>query len=142
MNGKNSTRERRKRVYIASPYWNDSPHIRIQNVEKQIIIASRLRDQGFSAFWPLHSHYEGMHFPREEKEWLSISMEWITACDVLLRQGKESFGADREVELANALNMPVYYELPELIKNEKTSVPELVYHKLPRTVKEILIERR
>ena len=42
------------------------------------------------------------------ERWLEYDMEWLTACDALVRLPGESKGADREVARAKELGIEVY----------------------------------
>ena len=100
-------------VYIASPYTGNED----QNVRIQIDAAAQLRAMGFFPFIPLMSHYEHLIHPQPYDTWLNADLYWITKCDCLLRLPGESSGADKEIEYAKSLNIPVYYSLNELLKN-------------------------
>jgi len=102
-----------KSIYIASPYTLGDVAV---NVKTQIDMASKLRSLGFFPFWPLHSHFEHMAHPKSYHTWLTADLFWITKCDCLLRLPGESSGADKEIEYAKSLNIPVYYSLDELLK--------------------------
>lgn len=105
-----------KIVYVASPYTNGDKE---ENVELQIVAAELLRNAGFLPFWPLHSHYWQQLYPHPYEFWMLMDFEWIPKCDILLRLPGESQGADKEVKLAQELDIPVYYSLFTLIESEK-----------------------
>ena len=44
---------------------------------------------------------------------LGIDLEWVSCSDAVLRLPGESAGADREVQHAKSLNIPVYYSIEE-----------------------------
>ena len=102
-----------KRVYIASPYTIGDVAI---NVKKQIDAASELIDLGFAPFWPVHSHFLHMVYPKDYERWMEIDFEWIKSCDCLLRLKGESKGADREVKIAREINIPVMYSVNEVFE--------------------------
>jgi len=99
-------------VYIASPYTGNED----QNVRIQIDTAAELRYRGFFPFWPLHSHFEHMAHPKPYDIWMNADLYWLAKCDCVLRLPGESSGADKEIEHAKRLNIPVYYSLDELLK--------------------------
>ena len=105
-----------KKVYIASPYTKGDIAV---NVKFQIDIADKLMDLGFSPFVPLYSHFQHMAHPRPYTDWVKNDLVWVGACDCLLRLGGESEGADREVEYAIRMNIPVFYSITELQQYEK-----------------------
>ena len=96
------------KIYIASPYTKGDPAI---NVKIQMDCANRLMDLGFSPYVPLLCHFLHMANPRPYKDWMELDLDWIRVCDYLLRLPGESPGADREVEFAKSLNIPVVYSL-------------------------------
>lgn len=103
----------KKKVYIASPYTLGDMAL---NVKLQMTTANRLMDEGFIPFVPLYNHFQHMMYPRPDDEWIEIDKEWVTVCDVLLRLGGESSGADGEVALAQEEGIPVFYSIDDLIK--------------------------
>ena len=107
------------KVYIASPYTKGDVAV---NVKAQLDAADELMNEGFAPFAPLYSHFQHMAHPRPYEDWMKIDFEWIPACDCLLRLPGESSGADREIELAESLGMPVYYNMEELCKAQKKEI--------------------
>ncbi len=109
----------KKRVYIASAYSIGDTAL---NVKRQMDMANELLDLGFVPFVPLYSHFQHMAHPRPYKEWLALDLEWLPACDCLLRLEGESPGADKEVRAAMVLDMPIYYDLKKLVANETENI--------------------
>ena len=101
------------KVYIASPYTVGNTG---RNVKAQIDAFIHLLDNGYLPFAPLLAHFVHIAHPKPYDYWTAYDNEWLKNCDVLLRLPGESPGADREVELARSLNIPVVKSLPELIK--------------------------
>lgn len=100
------------KVYIASPYTLGDV---AQNVRVQMDTADELLNSGFVPFVPLLTHFMHMVHPRNYDSWLTYDMEWLKACDYVLRLPGESPGADAEVALAEELGIPVVYSIGELI---------------------------
>lgn len=99
------------KVYIASPYTiGDVP----LNVRAQIDAANELMDLGFVPFVPLYSHFQHMIHPRKYEDWIELDLEWLPACDCLLRLPGESKGADMEFDFAKKLDIPIYHSIQEL----------------------------
>lgn len=48
-------------------------------------------------------------------DWMNVDLPWVAVSDAVLRLPGESTGADREVEHARSLGVPVYYSLREVI---------------------------
>jgi hypothetical protein len=57
-----------------------------------------------------------MAHPRPYTDWIAIDLEWVPACDVLLRLDGESSGADGEVAFALEWSVPVVYSVAELLE--------------------------
>jgi hypothetical protein len=116
----------RKKVYIASPYWNHDPTVRMKNVYRQIETSLILIRAGLVPYWPLGAHYLSMinnisdAGPIPETMWLELSREWIGTCDILLRLDGESNGADIEVQDARELGIPIYFDLEFLLEEHPT----------------------
>ena len=99
------------RVYIASPYTIGNKQ---ENVETQIKMAAKLISFGYNPFWPLASHYVDLYIHNSWDTWMDLDLDWILACDCLLRLPGESKGADMEVTFALEHNIPVFYSVDEL----------------------------
>lgn len=106
------------RVYIASPYTLGDVAV---NVKRQLDAVDELMNLGFAPFAPLYSHFQHMAHPRPYTDWIKVDLEWVEACDVLLRLEGESKGADGEVEHAIKLGKPVYYSIEEMVADFKFS---------------------
>lgn len=100
------------RVYIASQYTIGDPQ---ENVDRQINMASTLLDRGFYPFAPLLCHYIDQKHPKSYETWIDQDNVWLLQCNAVLRLPGPSKGADAEVELAKSNNMPVFYNLEDLI---------------------------
>jgi hypothetical protein len=101
----------RIKVYIASPYTKGDVAV---NVKRQLDMADQLMTLGYAPFAPLYSHFQHMAHPRPYQDWIAIDLEWVTACDVLLRLDGDSSGADGEVMYAAAHGVSVVYSVEEL----------------------------
>ena len=100
------------KVFIASPYTIGDVGL---NVKRQIDMSEELINAGYLPFAPLLFHFQHMIHPRYYKDWIDIDLEWLEACDCVLRLDGESKGADGEVKRALELGMPVYYSIEELL---------------------------
>jgi len=99
-------------VYIASPYTKGDVAV---NVKVQFDTADYLMDNDICPIVPLFTHFQHLHKPRNYEDWMKIDEEKVKRCDALLRLPGESSGADREVELAKSLNIPVFFSVLELL---------------------------
>lgn len=102
------------KIYIASPYTIGDVAV---NVKRQLDVADELMDMGFAPFAPLYSHFQHMAHPRPYTDWIKVDLEWVAACDCVLRLDGESKGADGEVEYAKRIGIPVFYSMEELKKS-------------------------
>ena len=101
------------RVYIASPYTNGWY---ADNIRRQIEAKHMLMDYGFIPFAPLESHFSEIYKHRSEKEWLEYDLEWLMACNILVRiRPNDNFGieipspgADKEEETAKRKGLLIY----------------------------------
>lgn len=100
-----------KKVFISSPYTLGDISA---NVRKQMDSFNELMDLGFAPFCPLLFHFQHIVHPRQYQDWLQIDLEYLSACDYLLRLPGESAGADREVEFAKEKGIPVFYSVEQL----------------------------
>jgi len=100
------------KVFIASPY-SGNPEV---NTIFQMEIADELLKVGLTPFIPLLVHYMDLKFPQPYDVWLNYTKTWISSCDVLLRVGGPSSGADSEVEEAKRIGKPVFFDIESLFK--------------------------
>ena len=101
------------RVYIASAYTIGDTAV---NVRKQIDVGNELIGYGFAVFLPLLSHFQHMIHPQPYEVWMDQDMTWVASCDCLLRLPGQSRGADREVDRAKEVGIPVFFSVDELCK--------------------------
>lgn len=106
MNTKNGVR-----VYIACPYTKGDVAV---NVKRSMDAFDALLELGYTPFNPLFTHFQHMAHPRPYNQWLELDMDWLYACDCILRLDGESHGADEEEKQAKEWNMKVFYSMDEL----------------------------
>jgi len=105
---------KKTRVYIASPYTNGWMP---DNVRLSFEAHDILMDMGFAPYSPLAVHFQSIMFKREEKEWLELDLNYLLACNVMVRihpvkdNGDKipSPGADLEEYTAMEHNIPVFH---------------------------------
>lgn len=102
-----------KRVYVAGPYTIGDT---IENVKRVIDVADVLVHLGYAPYVPHLNHFWHFVKPHPYKTWMALSMEWLTACESLIRIEGPSPGADDEVRMALKLNIPVYYGLSAFLE--------------------------
>lgn len=99
------------KVYIAGPYTKGDIGL---NVKNAMSIAEGCFKRGFVPFIPHLAHFQHIAYPRSYDHWLNYVMEWLKVCDFVLRIPGESAGADKEVELASQLKIPIVYSIEDL----------------------------
>jgi len=104
--------KKKKHIYVASPYTKGD---QFQNTQRQIACCNALIDRGFIPFSPLlMSVYLHAQVDRSWETWMDIDYAWVEKCDGLLRLEGESTGADREIEHAKSLGIPVFYNIEDI----------------------------
>lgn len=111
--GERAPSRRRKRIYIAAPYAKGDV---AENVRRAILAADELLRAGHIPFCPHLSHFWHLLCPKPRDLWLGYGLEWLAACDALVRLPGESEGADAEVEAAQALGIPVHRSVGEFLE--------------------------
>lgn len=101
------------KVYIAGPYSKGDQAL---NVKKAMDMAEECLRYEMVPFVPHLTHFQHMQHPRDYEEWLAYDIEWLKVCDCLLRIPGESSGADKEVEVAELLDIPVFTNMYHLIE--------------------------
>jgi hypothetical protein len=114
------TEQKRMRVYVAGPYSSDNVLGVLSNIRKGNRWAYQLLQQGFAPFSPWLDY----HFVLEDhtndltvKDFYEYSMEWLRVSDAIFVQGDwtKSNGTKAEIQEANDLDIPVFYDLTKLI---------------------------
>lgn len=100
-----------KVVYIASPYTIGDT---ARNVSVHIQAAAKLIKRGYCPIAPLLSHFVQIYQEFQYEKWMEIDMELLSRSDAILRIPGESPGAEREVQKAVELDIPVFYSVEEL----------------------------
>ena len=103
------------RVYVAGPI---STGDMFENVQRGIRAGKALLEAGLAPYVP---HFDAYMFPHGTtwNGFLEWDMEWLAKCEALYRLAGPSAGADREVEMANDLGIPVYMQLTEQLEGQK-----------------------
>lgn len=103
--------EHRWTVYVAGPYSHGET---ADHVREAVLVGLTLAERGFRPFIPHLYHFAHLICPHDYEWWMALDLSWLEACDCVLRLPGHSPGADREVERAHSLGMPVYHGLPSL----------------------------
>lgn len=101
-----------KFVYIAGPYTIGDV---AENVREAILAAEEVAFCGHVPIIPHLSHLWHLVIPHDYEFWCELTMRMLDRCDALVRLPGESRGADKEIERALELNLPVFYGIEECI---------------------------
>jgi hypothetical protein len=95
------------RIYIAGPYTKGDVAM---NVRAAITAGNYVAHFGHTPFIPHLTHFWHMMWPHEDVNfWYEQDIVWLRQCEALLRLKGESKGADKEVEIAKEMGIPIYY---------------------------------
>lgn len=100
------------RVYVAGPYTKGDVAL---NVRKAIEAANELYDNGMFPYVPHLTHFWHLVQWRPYEDWLKLDLVWLRMSDAVLRLSGESSGADKEVEEAKRLGMPVFHRVSQAV---------------------------
>lgn len=93
------------KVYIAGPYTTGDVAV---NVRTAIAAGQQVLEAGHYPYIPHLTHFWHLLIPGPYEQWLKLDLEWLEACDALVRLLGESSGADHEMRRAKELGIPVY----------------------------------
>jgi hypothetical protein len=100
---------RKPLVYVAGPITKPVP---MHNAHKACMLGSELiRDGLVIPFIPQAGLLWDCVAPLEYEEWMEYDFGIIRNSDALFRMPGESPGADREVDFAEQLGIPVFYNM-------------------------------
>lgn len=103
------------KVYIASPF---SKGDQIINTKAQYDVFNSIITTGkLIPFAPLWATFQHFVYPLSYDEWMEWDLEWVKACDCVLRLPGESEGADIEVNTAIENGKPVFCSLEQLFEH-------------------------
>ena len=107
-----------KKIYVAGPYTNGDVAVNVRNA---IMAADTIFSAGFIPFVPHLTHFWHLLAPRDYEDWLRLDLVWLESCDGLVRLEGESAGADREVQRAAELGMPIWFGLASFLEKGSPS---------------------
>jgi nucleoside 2-deoxyribosyltransferase len=94
-------------VYLAGPISLGTPS---HNVHRAIQVADAILAADIAVVAPQLSLLWDVVSPKPYETWMRLDFALLARCDALFRLEGESRGADREVEHATRLRIPVFYE--------------------------------
>ena len=95
-------------IYLAGPISSDP----LRHTYQAIKLAAELAKMGWLIHVPHVSVLAEMFAPLPYESWMHLDMRGVRRCDALIRLPGESPGADRELELARELGLPVVRTVP------------------------------
>jgi hypothetical protein len=98
-------------IYVAGPYSNGDTGA---NVREAILAAEKLVKAEYTPYIPHLSHFWHIIAPHDYEFWLDYDLNWLAKCDAVLRLPGVSSGADREMEYAKNIGIPVFYSIEEI----------------------------
>lgn len=105
-----------KRVYISGPITKGC---RSHNVYQSYVAEQRLLEAGFAVYNPMaciqRPFWAGIKL--EYEGWLAQDFAWIQVSHAILLLPGESTGAVRECDYAAGLEIPIYTDIEELIRD-------------------------
>ena len=104
------------KIYVAGPYTKGDVAVNVRNA---ILAGNNVAALGHTPFIPHLTHFWHMLYPKEIDFWYKQDIEWLKACDALLRLSGESHGADEEVRIARELGLPIYTSYLEIPRAKK-----------------------
>ena len=100
-------------IFVSGPYKAKTEGEKAQNIWHAVRVACRLWELGFFVICP---HTNSAHFESlaklDESIWLEGGLEMLSRCDCvfMLSGWEESEGSVVEYNLAQELELPIYYE--------------------------------
>lgn len=108
-------------VYVAGPYTSTEPPSGMDfwevgsegqhNVQRAIHAGQDLAEGGHTPFVPHLFALWDLVRPNGYEFYMTMCLAYVAKSDALVRLSGDSPGADREVELAKSLNIPIYYSV-------------------------------
>jgi hypothetical protein len=98
-------------IYIAGPYSSGDT---VLNVRNAVLAAEELIKLELIPYIPHLTMFWHIITPHDYEFWLNYDLNWLDKCDGLLRLPGASSGADKEVEHAQNIRIPIYYFIEEL----------------------------
>jgi len=100
-------------VFVSGPYTQGNVK---ENIKKSIVVADKLIEAGFLPLVPHLWYYIEKHNKRDYDTWFNLASALLDRADCLLRMPGESPRADREVEKAVELGMPIFNSIEDLLE--------------------------
>jgi hypothetical protein len=116
--------DRRPLIYLAGPFTAPVP---THNVAAAVAWARKLREYAdVAVFVPHLSALHDMLDPQPYEEWMRFDFDIVRRCDALFRFGGYSNGAEREIEFARLVGLPVFHSMTTFIEWMRDLYPQLI----------------
>jgi len=112
-------------VYVAGAMNGKNIETILRNLQRGIYLAGKVLENGFAPFCPhsdaLITMVGGDDLAVPSQRYNDYTMEFLTRCDCVLvcSHSEESIGTIEEIKKAEALNLPIFYTLEELLENKQ-----------------------
>lgn len=100
------------KIFVSGPYSKGDV---AQNVKSAMDMTNDLIDNGFAPYCPHLTHFLHINKYQPYEKWLELDLEYLQFCNGLLRLPGLSDGADKEVDFAKGNNIPVFFDINEVI---------------------------
>lgn len=94
-----------KKVFISGPYSHGDIAINVKNAMET---ASKIIEMGAAPFCPHLYHFLHIHREQDYNKWLEIDISFMLSCDCIYVIDGYSPGSEREIEIANENNIPIF----------------------------------
>lgn len=104
---------RRWRIYVAGPYSADKILQVFKNMSHGIDMSTKFMTLGEAPFSPFIDFHFALNNPNlTVPEFYAYSMSWLDVSDYIyvLKGWETSVGTKKEIEKAEQLNIPIFYE--------------------------------
>jgi hypothetical protein len=99
-------------VYVAGPYTRGDVS---RNVQRALQVGDEVYANGGVPIVPHLSHLWDLIDPKPYEHWMELDFDLLESCQALLRFEGDSPGAEREIDHAQELGIPVFYNMPDLL---------------------------
>jgi hypothetical protein len=97
-------------VFVSGPYSGDTK----ANIKKAMDVADKIINLGGLPLVPHLWYYMDKQHGRDYETWFNLALDLLDRADCLYRMPGESPGADKEVQKAQELSIPIFYSLEDL----------------------------
>lgn len=99
-----------KKIYVGGPFTGQE----MRNTHNAVEVGVKLIKLGFAPYIPhLYAFVDYLH-PLGYEDCMNLCFEWLPICDALYVI-RNSPGTDREIELAKKLNIPIFYNIDDIL---------------------------